>query len=284
MSHFKNYSKAYFLVFLLLVNIGVLSALNYQTKTGLRVSFLDVGQGEAIFVKAPNGRQMLVDGGPNGNVLRELGKVMPFYDRSIDVLVATHADEDHIGGLVAVLKRFQVDLLVRSNTTSTSAVYQELEALVKEKKIKEEIILKPEILTLGAGTDFDILFPVQNTAGWETNDASIVGKLVYGHNSFLLTGDAPQKIEKYLVTQYGAFLKSDVLKVGHHGSKNSSAEIFISAVSPTYSVISAGLNNRFGHPAPETLKTLGKFTEKILQTLGGGSILFEADGQGVSVI
>ncbi len=284
MKHIKRNLTVYFLLFLITLNIVIYSSISYTDSSKMTVTFLDVGQGDAIFVKSPDGRQLLVDGGPDGSVLRALGQVMPFYDRSIDVVLATHADQDHIGGLVEVLKRFKVDLLIRSNTTSTSAVYVELQNLVKEKNIKEEIITTPEVLDLGEGVEFDILFPTQNTANWETNDASIVGKLVYGKNSFLLTGDSPQKIEKYLVDRYGSFLKSDVLKAGHHGSKNSSSKIFVGTVLPTYTVISAGLNNRYGHPSPEAMAIFKNLKEIILQTLGGGSIQFESDGEILKVI
>lgn len=286
----KQNIKIYFLLLLIIFNIFIFYAIYYIDSSSLSVSFLDVGQGDAIFIKSPSGRQMLVDGGPNGSVLRELGKIMPFYDRSIDVVLATHADQDHIGGLVEVLKRFKVDLFIETNATSTSAVYVELENLLKEKKIKKEIIITPEILTLDSNVDFDILFPNQNTANWETNDASIVGKLIYGNNSFLLTGDLPQKLEKVLVNEYGSFLKSDVLKVGHHGSKNSSSEIFIHTVLPTYSIISAGLDNRYGHPAPETLEILKQFglsTQtggQILETLGQGMIEFKSDGENLRLV
>lgn len=279
----KRNFKIIFLIGLIMIVSVIYYAVSGVNKGELAVAFLDVGQGDAIFITAPTGRQMLVDGGPGASVLRELGKVMPFYDRSIDVVLATHADQDHIGGLVEVLKRFDVDLFVRTNTTSTSAVYLELEDLVREKNIKEEIIMVPEIISLGAGAEFGILFPTQNTAGWETNDASIVGKLIYGQNSFLLTGDSPQKIEKYLVGKYGNILDSDVLKAGHHGSKTSSAELFIGTVSPLYTVISAGLNNRYGHPSPEVLDLLAKFQEKVLETLGNGMIIFKTDGQTINM-
>ena len=279
MKNIKQNFKIYFIFLLVIVNVIIFYSLYYVSGTNLMVAFLDVGQGDAIFIKAPNGRQMLIDGGPNVSVLRELGQVMPFYDRSLDVIIATHADQDHIGGLVEVLKRFKVDLLIRSNATSSSAVYQELENLIKEKNIKEEIIISPEILTFDSGMELDIIFPDKDTAGWDTNDSSIVSKLIYGGKSFLLTGDLPQKMEKYLVGKYGNFLKSDVLKVGHHGSKNSSSELFVGTVAPTYSVISAGLNNRYGHPARETLDTLNKFGGQILETLGQGMVSFDSDGR-----
>jgi competence protein ComEC len=272
-----------FLSFLLLINSLIFYTL-YSANSGLTVAFLNVGQGDAVLVTAPGGRQMLVDGGANNSLLRELGKIMPFYDRSIDVVLATHADLDHIGGLVEVLKRFQVDLFIRTNATSSSAVYQELENLIKEKNIKEEIISSPKTLTLGGGVEFAIIFPVQDVSGWETNEASIVGKLIYGQNSFLLTGDSPQKMEKFLVGRYGDFLDSDVLKAGHHGSKTASAEIFVSAVSPTYSIISAGLNNKYGHPSPEVLDIFTRLKEEVLQTLYLGTIIFHSDGQNLKIL
>jgi competence protein ComEC len=283
MTNIKKNLKIYFLAILLILNIIIFYSVYYISGSGLIVAFLDVGQGDAIFIKTPDGHQMLVDGGPNGSVLRELGKVMPFYDRSIDVVLATHADQDHIGGLVEVLKRFKVDLFIETNTTSTSAVYRELEDLIKEKNIKKEIITSPETVSLGFGVEFDILYPTQNTTGWDTNDSSIVGKLVYGNNSFLLMGDLSQKMEKYLVGKYGSFLKSDVLKVGHHGSKNSSSEIFIGTVSPTYSIISAGLNNRYGHPHQEVIDILNNFKTNILETFEVGNIIFSTDGGRITV-
>jgi len=284
MKHVKQNLKLYFLTFLFAINVVIFSALYYITAPGLTVAFLDVGQGDAILVTAPGGGQMLVDGGANNSVLRELGKAMPFYDRSIDVVLATHADQDHIGGLVEVLKRFKVDLFIRTNATSSSAVYGELENLIKEKNIKEEIISAPEILTLGGGVEFDILFPVQDTSGWETNEASIVGKLIYGKNSFLLTGDLPQKMEKFLVSRYGSFLTSDVLKAGHHGSKTASAELFVAVVSPAYSIISAGLDNKYGHPNQEVLDIFARFKKEVLQTLSLGTIIFHSDGQNLKII
>jgi len=275
--------KILFLTILVITNFIIYSLIYSISSSQMTVAFLDVGQGDAIFVEAPGGKQMLVDGGANSSVLRELGKVMPFYDRSIDVVVATHADQDHIGGLVEVFKRFDVDLFIRTNTTSTSAVFMELENLIKTKNIREEIIVSPEALSLGQGVVFNIIFPTQNTADWETNDASIVGKLIYGNNSFLLTGDSPAKIEKYLVGKYGDFLKSDVFKAGHHGSKNSNSEIFVGTVAPIYTVISAGLANRYGHPNIEALDIFNSFQEKIFQTIGGGMVVFLSDGNSVVV-
>jgi len=267
-----------------ILNSIIFYYLYYISGSKLEVFFLDVGQGDAIFIKAPGGRQMLIDGGSNPGVLRELGRIMPFYDRSIDIVLATHADQDHIGGLISVLERFDVDLFIRTNATSSSPVYFELERVLKEREIKTEIIITPETLVLGRKVEFNILFPNQNTAGWETNDSSIISKLVYGQTSFLLTGDAPLAIEKYLVGKYGSFLDSDVLKVGHHGSKNSSSELFVGTVSPTYSVISVGANNSYGHPTSEVIKILTGFSSRILKTSDKGTIRFESDGQNLKTV
>jgi len=275
----KKNLKSLFLSFLLIINIGIFYAIWYQTDSKLTVSFLDVGQGDAIFIKTPDGKQILIDGGANNSILRELGKVMPFFDRSIDVVLATHTDQDHIGGLVEVLRRFEIDLLIQTNSTSSSAVYQKFTSLIKEKSILEKIIVQPEIITLGKDLEFYILFPNHDVVGWEPNEASIVSKLRYGKNSFLFTGDAPQIIEKYLVNKYGDFLDSDVLKVGHHGSKTSSLDIFVGTVSPDYSIISAGLNNRYGHPHSEVLENLAQFSGNILKTFDSGRIVLESDGE-----
>lgn len=273
----KNFTLI-ILMSLIVCNVVIFSYLYYLTEAKLMVAFLDVGQGDAIFVKAPNGRQMLIDGGMNSAVLRELGQVMPFYDRSIDVVVATHADADHIGGLVEVLKRYEVDLFIRSNATSSSAVYLALENIIKSKNIREEIIISPTDLTLAPETEFKILFPDRDTSGWETNDSSIVGQLIYGDSSFLLTGDSPASVEKILVDKLGSSLKSDVLKAGHHGSKTSSSELFVGTVLPTYTIISAGRDNKYGHPNQEIIEILTKFDSKIIKTMGQGRVVFKTDG------
>jgi competence protein ComEC len=119
--------------------------------------------------------------------------------------------------------------------------------------------------------------------GWETNDSSIVGQLIYGDSSFLLTGDSPASVEKILVDKLGPSLKSDVLKAGHHGSKTSSSELFVGTVLPTYTIISAGLKNRYGHPNAEVIETLNKFNTTILKTMGEGSIIFESDGENLEL-
>jgi len=273
--------KWYFLIGLLIIAVVIYAAILRQTGGKLTVTFLDVGQGDAIFIEAPDGRQMLIDGGPDRKILQELNKVMPFYDKTIDVVLATHPDQDHIGGLPEVLNRYSVGLFVRTTATSSSEVFKSLLEIIKSKNIKEDIINQVQDISLGGGVDFDVLFPDKDASGWESNTSSIVGKLIYGGNSFLFTGDSPATVEKYLVGKYGSLLKSDVFKAGHHGSKTSNSELFVGFVNPLYTVISVGLNNRYGHPNKEALDIFAKFKEKVLETLNGGLIKFESDGENI---
>jgi competence protein ComEC len=250
----------------------------------LTVAFLDVGQGDAIYIEAPSGNQMLIDGGPGKAVLRELSKVMPFYDRSIDVVMATHADQDHVGGLPDVLKKYKVNIFMEPGVPGPSSSYEELEKMVGDGKIEKVLARRGMAVDLGDGAILQILFPDRDPSGMDTNVASIVARLVYGDNEFLLTGDSPTSIENYLVSleSQGSSLTSDVLKTGHHGSKTSTSASFVSAVSPEYAVISVGKDNKYGHPNQETLNTLNTFGAKILRTDLLGRIVFKSDGVNLS--
>jgi len=250
----------------------------------LKVAFLDIGQGDSIFIESPSGAQALIDGGPNKKVLQELGAVMPLYDNYIDVIVATHPDKDHIGGLPEVVSRYGVGMFLESGVKCRTATCFELEKVVDEKGVQKIIARRGMIVDLGGGAFLSILYPDREVADVsDTNDGSIVAKLIYGNNSFMLTGDAPQGVERVLLSYGPAGLKSDVLKSGHHGSKTSSAPQFVAAVAPAYGIISAGKNNQYGHPHQETLDTLNKFGVKILSTIDLGRIIFSSDGESLFV-
>jgi competence protein ComEC len=249
----------------------------------LKVAFLDIGQGDAIFIEAPNGTQMLIDGGPNKGVLRQLGSVMSFWDRSIDIVAMSHPDLDHIGGLPSVMERFYVTYFMMPGVDGASGAYQTLLDDVKAEPA-QTILARKGIVWLDKedGVYLDVLFPDRDVSGFETNTASIVAKLVYGDTSFLLTGDSPLAIEKYLASQYGQGLNVDVLKLGHHGSRTSSSEEFLGYTSPAYAVISAGKDNMYGHPHKEVLDLLKKHAIPFLYTADEGTILFESDGVSVT--
>lgn len=257
----------------------------------LTVAFLDIGQGDAIYIEAPNGNQALVDGGSGRSVLRALGEVMPFYDRSLDVVIATHPDADHIGGLPFVLDRFAVGAVLEPGVNSETNVYREFKRRAGDGTRLHLFARRGLRLRLDRAVTLDILFPDQDPTGWETNTASIVTQLVYGNTSFLLTGDSPIKIEKYLITldglpggKAGRRLQSDVLKVGHHGSRTSTAPEYAAVVNPQYAIISAGLQNRYGHPHQEVLDNLAKIGATILRTDKQGTIIFQSDGRTLTAL
>ncbi|MBU1091835.1 MBL fold metallo-hydrolase [Patescibacteria group bacterium] len=269
--------------FLFACVIFVWYAVFYESRNGLAVYFLDVGQGDSIFIQAENGNQILIDGGQNKSVLNQLSKVMPFYDRVIDVVIETHPDGDHIGGLVEVLNRYDVGLVMESGVKSDSAIYKELKNIIGRKNITEILGKKGMRMNVGEGLFLDILFPVSDASEMESNSASIVARLVYENTSFLLTGDSPQAIEKYLASVYKDNLDVDVLKVGHHGSKTSSSEIFIGYTSPEYAIVSVGADNRYGHPSQEVLDILKKLEVKVLRTDEMGTIKIKSDGENLSI-
>ncbi|MEK7133652.1 MAG: MBL fold metallo-hydrolase [Patescibacteria group bacterium] len=245
----------------------------------LTISFLDVGQGDSIFIDTPSGRQVLIDGGPNSGVLRKLARVSPWYDRSIDVIIPTHPDADHIGGLIDVLDRYKVSTIVRSSVEGDTKTSQVLIDAIRQEGAQQITAKRGQIIDLGKGVYLEILFPDRNVAHIETNTGCIVARLVFGDTAFMLSCDAPQNIENYLVSLGGAALRSNVLKAGHHGSKTSSALAFIGSVDPQFAVYSRGCKNKYGHPAPETTARFEQFNIPILDTCNEGTITFVSDGR-----
>jgi competence protein ComEC len=200
---------------------------NYQSflhgTNNLQVSFLDIGQGDAIYIRAPNGNDVLVDGGPDDSVIQKLHEVMPSFDKDIDLIVETHPDKDHIAGLSNVFEQYQVKNFLHSEISSGTSFDQSLHALAAAESGLQQITARRGerlIIDKDNGVYLDILFPDQDTTQFkETNDASIVARLVYGKDSFMLTGDSPVSVEQFLAHYDKQSLKSTVLKLGHHGSK-----------------------------------------------------------------
>lgn len=282
-NNLKKYYAVLIIVIMFVANFFIWSAVAEGERAGfLTVAFLNVGVGDAVYIEAPNGNTMLIDGGPDRSVIRELSKLMPFYERSIDVVLATHPDKDHIGGLIDVLRNYDVKNIVTSgatSTTDTDSVFKE--AIRDEEKLGAENVIarRGTIVELSPEVFFSILYPISVHPKDPTNDTSIIGILYYGNESFMLTGDAPQKVEKYLVATDGKNLKATVLKLGHHGSKTSSSESFLGNVSPEYAVISTAKKNRYGHPHKEIIDLLKKYNIPTLATYDTGTIIFKTDGE-----
>lgn len=254
------------------------AVLSTERSATLTVSFLDVGQGDAIFIETPSKRQILIDGGKGSAVLQELSKVMPFWDRTIDMVIATHPDADHTGGLAEVVSRYEVGTFVHSGVNSETSISEELFTTLAKEDVQEILARRGQMFDFGDGAYITVLFPDRDVAELESNAASVILKVTFGENSFLLTGDSPQSIEKYVVSLDREQLSADVLKAGHHGSKTSSSPLLVGFVNPQYAVLSYGCDNSYGHPNQEVLDTLNNFEIEILETCKEGRITFTTDG------
>lgn len=264
--------------------------LNGNNSRPLEIISLDVGQGDAILIKTPENQTMLIDGGPSNLVLQKLGEYLPALSKRIDVVLLTHPHADHVTGLIEVLKRYDIGAIILSGANLKTDVYFEFLKTIREKNIPIVIAQAGEAIHFGKNLEFDILSPERaedlvfnkksegfGNGGNDVNDTSVVGKLFFSDFSMIFMGDATSKIENQLLI-YGENLKSDILKVGHHGSKYSSSLSFLNTVSPKAAIIEVGAKNRYGHPSPAALGRLGMFNVNIFRTDLNGDIKILSDG------
>ena len=253
----------------------------------LHVAFLDVGQGDAIFIETPSGKQIVVDGGAHPLLMtRLLSERMRFYDRRIDIVAATHPHDDHIDGLLQVLERYDVGAVLERRVQHDSAPYQAWTRAVDAERAQGAKVIEAragQVITLDDGIRLEVLWPpdtLPSGADSDINNASLVLRLVYGDVSVLLAGDIFANGERALLTS-GATLDSDILKVPHHGSATSSTPEFLSAVSPSAAVISVGANNHFGHPDADVVQRLREFVGEsgLYLTSERGTVEFTTDGK-----
>lgn len=267
----------------LILNAIVWFVVFYKEQQVLAVTFLNVGQGDSILIETPSGKQILVDGGPDRSVLRELPKVIGPLDRSLDLIVETHPDKDHIAGLTDVFERYKVGAFLNPGIPNDTSYTKTLvRAVESEPGVVRVEVRRGMRLHLGNGAYADVLYPDRDVDDVETNMGSVVLQVVYGETEFMLTGDAPINVERWLVSLDGEALQSDVLKAGHHGSRTSTDEAWLKKVNPTYVVISAGLNNSYGHPHAEVVSRIQDFGATLLQTTNG-NVRFLSDGKTLKV-
>jgi competence protein ComEC len=237
----------------------------------LKVYFLDVGQGDAILI-SQGSNQILIDGGPSEQVLMEkLGQFIPFWDRKIEVLIATHPDKDHIAGLMAVMKSYQVGTIINSRVAKDSEIFQEFEKLIQQEKISEIEGAAGWKINWPSEANLKIL---EARMTKDTNQGSIITRLDFGENSFLFTGDIAENEEKDLMAKIPDSLATDFLKVAHHGSKYATSAEFLEKIKPKEAIISVAKNNRYGHPTPEVLSRLEEKGINILRTDQDGDIIY----------
>jgi competence protein ComEC len=250
---------------------------NIKTRN-TQFSMLDIGQGDSFLIQTTNGKQLLIDGGKDANVLGELSKVMPWWDKSIDIVLATHPDMDHIGGLDDVLKRYKVNMFLTSEVVGSTDEYKSLMALVQNKKIPAYFVRAGMKFDLSEKESLTILFPDRDVVDWETNNGSIVARFDSGQRSVLFTGDSPVWIEQYLAKTVPEKLDIDILKLGHHGSRTSTSAAYLKATTPSLALISAGKNNSYGHPHKEVTDLLKQFNIPFVSTQTSSTVTFETDG------
>ena len=245
-----------------------------------RVYFFDVGQGDASLIALPNDVQVVIDGGPSDVIVGKLGKAMPFYDRTIEYMVLTHPHHDHVTGLIAVAKRYQIKTFIYNGVMRESDSVRALFEELSRQGTNVRIIAAAETLHFSDTTRLEVLFPDHALTPQEYedyNDSSIVARFVVNEIPFLFMGDAPKEIERLLMKK-NASLSATVLKVGHQGSKTSTDPAFLSMVDPDYGIIMVGKNS-YGHPHYRTLHTLARAGVSILRTDQDGDIRFNVNGE-----
>lgn len=253
-------------------------------KGKIEVVFFDVGQGDAALIQTDDWKQILIDGGPGKTILMKLGDAMPYWDRAIELVILTHPHADHLDGLIEVLKNYEVKNVLDSRANYHTADYAEWRRLLEEKQIPIITAKAGQRVYLSSSAFLDILAPLENIAGKSPNDihdAMVVAHLIMHEkhpvseqHGVLFAGDAERRVEHQLLTSLPNMLDADVLKVGHHGSKTSSSEYFLKAVSPKIAIISVGAKNRYGHPHQFILDRLDRLGIQIRRTDIEGDITF----------
>lgn len=245
----------------------------------MRVHFLDVGQGDSILIESPNDEYMLIDGGDKGSGDEIVAYLQQQGIDTLDVVVATHPDADHIGGLIDVLENVTIERWVDSGKAHTSQTYIEMLSLIDEKDIDFTVAQMGEDIPFDEALTVDVVYADETSN--DNNEASVVLKMTYNERSFLFAADAGVKEEAKMLK---SDIDADVLKAGHHGSNTSSSEQFIDAVSPKITVLSYGEGNKYGHPHKEVTDLLAKYNSLVYATAESGTIVIETDGVNMSVV
>ena len=270
---------------LALAATGLALALTSSPPNMLRVTFFDIDRGNMTLIETPAGNRVLIDGGRDAEeAARKLESHLPFWDRSLDLVLLTHPDVDHVGGLQAVMERLDVDLLIESPVDHRSQTYAAWRNIADEHP--NRTVADPgQVVALDHGVALHVLLARRDGSGLSINDASIVTKLTYGDVSMLLPGDI-SRVSEYTLLESGVDLRSTVLQVPHHGSNTSSTDAFLQAVDPAFAIVQVGNRNPFGHPSPEVMARLNATVpaQQVLVTREAGTVTLESDGERLWVI
>jgi competence protein ComEC len=273
-----------FIVVFVLSNYILYSDIWSLTHRKISATMIDVGQGDAILLEFPNGRRLLIDAGSLTQKY-DAGErtVVPFLKRQgilqLDYLLITHPHSDHIGGAVSVLKFFRVDTLLMATLSPSSRETKDIIEIAEARHTGMKVVRSGNQIQIDSNARVYVLYPDTNhTAEKNQNNSSVILKVIYGNSSMMLVGDAEVPTEQRIIPQYGSFLSSNILKVGHHGSMTSSSEEFLKVVRPKIALISVGIHNKFRHPSPFTLWRMKSHSIEIKRTDERGAMMFESDG------
>lgn len=270
---------------LFLMTLGVYFYHFQSRQKFLETDFLDVGQGDSVLIKTPFGQNILVDGGPDKKVLQRLGENLPFWDKKIDLMILTHPHDDHVTGLVEVVKRYEVEKILYTGVVHDGPNFLAWLSLVKDKKIPVVIIDHRQTIKLGDDCELDILSPEESLLGKgvdNLNNTSLVMKISYGRTKILLAGDIEEEAEQRLIG-LNMDLSADVFKASHHGSNTSNTEEFLRKVNPSIVVIEVGKKNSYEHPSGRVIKRLERAGARIFRTDLDGTVKIISDGQSIEV-
>ncbi len=272
----SKFSKNVYLFFFLIALSGFFFFQESKKSSSqyLQVYFFDIGQGDAAYLRTPDNLDILIDGGPDATVLSKLGKVMPFFDRKIELIILSHPQADHLTGLIDVARRYEISEVVWNDDPCETSLCQQWSSLLQEKNIYQ--IAPPKNNQIDFG-QISIKFPYAGEAK-DMNDQSVLVKIIFGKSMLFFTGDAGVDVEEKLVKNK-IDLQAQVLKVGHHGSKNASSQMFLEKVNPYFAIISVGAKNSYGHPTQEVLKRLKSLKINFFRTDKDSDIKCLSDGQ-----
>ncbi|EDK33013.1 ComEC/Rec2 family competence protein [Clostridium kluyveri] len=284
-----NYIKKYFNIIALLISItflisGCMNLESSQTSNSFNKSleftvyYIDIGQGDSELIQV-NNKNLLIDAGPTKSTDKLLSYLNSIDIKKLNYVIATHPDEDHIGGMSTVINTYPIDKFYAPKKTVNTRAFENMITELKSKNMKIDVPKPGMQLDLGEGTKAEILAP--NSDRYEdTNNYSIVLKISYGNTKFLFTGDA-EKLSEREILDKNYDISADVLKLGHHGSSTSTTDEFLDKVSPEIAIISCGADNRYGHPHKETLRKLKKRNIRIYRTDIDGNIVLISDGKNI---
>ncbi len=276
----KNANLQYYLIAVLILGLGNVFVWQFVWGIGeqMKVVFFDIGQGDSVFIETPQKHQILIDGGPSSKVAEKLGKEMPFWDKTIDLVILTHPDYDHLRGLLDVLDYYKVQNIIWTGELSKGKTFETWQEKIK-KEGADIFLAKAGIKIIAGQVKMDILYPMElpKQDSINNNETSIVSRMVFGQIVFMFTGDSNRESDQTIIAN-NQNIESDVLKVSHHGSRSATSPEFLANVKPELAVISVGANNPYGHPHQEVLNNLAEFGIKVERTDEQGDIFMFSDG------